>query len=428
MLFSYKIQNFKSILEETISLKYAEGKAPNGYRNSETIPFLEVCKTRLVPCLMFVGANASGKSNLIEAFDKLKCIISRGIDKNFIPNKLNSKFQTTLFELDFFISDNKYKYTLEYNEDQIVKEILSKNSINLYVITSETVNFEEIASKGYSHTDFQNLLDVECSIIKNEKRVQRYTFLSKVYVKYPGLNESLSEVFDYLKSKIQVYRANYFPHSLVINELTEEKTDEAIQNSFRRITELLKKLDIGIEEFTLNRNVKRYGMHDGITLNSSSSHIELSRDGAKVTEDNITSKHKDVNNKLVEFKFTEESLGTQILFGLIGICLSSLDKGNTLIIDELDRSLHPVLFKQLVRLFKDKRYNKKNAQLIFTTHTTDVLDDDIVRVSEVGIVSKNLKSGTTLKRLSDFEDLRNVNNFRKQYLEGRFAGIPISYV
>ena len=430
MLSSFKIQNFKSILEETISLKYDEGKAPNGYKKSEIIPFLEInINNRFVPCLMFLGPNACGKTNLLEAFAIFQRIILDGIDNRFIPNKLNYKFDTTLFELEFFVSENKYKYVLEYKKDQIVKEILSKNDVIHYEILNGKTNFQKIESKGYSKTDFQNLLEVECSAREDNKMFQKHTFLSKVYAKYPGLNETLSEAFNYFKSKLKVCPSNQVHHSWAIDELAEEDSTEAIKSSFDRITKLIKKLDIDIEEFVLNRNIKKYNGHHEILLNSSAA-IKVGKDGIKVTTDEITSRHKDINNKLVDFKLTEESLGTRILFGLIAMCLSSLDKGKTLIIDELDRSLHPTLFKQLIRLFKDKRYNKNNAQLIFTTHTADILDDDIIRVSEVGIVSKTLKSGTTLRRLSDFKDIkiRNVNNFRKQYLEGRFSGIPFSYV
>ncbi len=429
MLSSFRIQNFKSILEETISLKYDEGKAPNGYKESEVMPFLEINTiTRFVPCLMFLGANAGGKTNLIKAFDVLQQIIYRGIDKLYIPNKLHYKLDTTLFELEFFILKNKYKYVLEYNNKQIFKEILTKNKTILYEIINKKTNFQKIESKGYSKIDFQNLLEVECSIIKDDNKFQQHTFLSKVCAKYPGLHESLSDAYNYLKSKIKVCKTNHRPHSWALNELAEEETDKSIKESFYRIAELIKKLDIDIEEFLLIRDIKKYARNEKIQLGSSSGYIKVDKDGAEVTTEEITSKHKDINNRLVEFKLSEESLGTQLLFGLIAMCLSSLDKGRVLIVDELDRSLHPILLKQLIRLFKDKRYNKNNAQLIFTTHTTDVLDDDIIRISEVGIVSKTLKSGTTLKRLSDFEDVRNVNNFRKQYLEGRFSGIPLSYV
>lgn len=66
--------------------------------------------------------------------------------------------------------------------------------------------------------------------------------------------------------------------------------------------------------------------------------------------------------------------------------------------------------------------------MIFTAHNTDILDDDLIRVSEVGIISKTMKDGSTIKRISDFEGIRNVYNFRKQYLNGLFSGLPYPYI
>ena len=113
---------------------------------------------------------------------------------------------------------------------------------------------------------------------------------------------------------------------------------------------------------------------------------------------------------------------------LLALCLYSLENGLTLCIDELDKSLHSRLLIEIVRMFKDKRYNKTNAQLVFTAHNTDVLDDDLMRISEVGFINKTEKTGSTIKRISDFDGKRNVNNFRKQYLDGLFAGVPYPYI
>lgn len=79
-------------------------------------------------------------------------------------------------------------------------------------------------------------------------------------------------------------------------------------------------------------------------------------------------------------------------------------------------------------LFKTRRHNKKGAQLIVTTHNTDILDDAILRLSEIALVRKTLANGTLVRRLVDAkkegEDIRNVTNFRKQYLAGFYSGVP----
>ena len=150
--------------------------------------------------------------------------------------------------------------------------------------------------------------------------------------------------------------------------------------------------------------------------------------------DTITTYHKNINNKDIAFKFREdESEGTKILFGLIGIILKTLDDGAVLVIDELERSLHPLILIAIIKMFKSKYWNKNNAQLIFTTHNTDILDDNILKITEINIVKKTLKYGTKVARLNEYknengEKIRNVINFRKQYLAGLYSGIPFTTI
>ena len=76
-----------------------------------------------------------------------------------------------------------------------------------------------------------------------------------------------------------------------------------------------------------------------------------------------------------------------------------LDNGLVLIIDELENSIHPLLLAELIRLFKDRRYNRNNAQLIFATHNTEVMDHELMRVSEIGIINKTVKNGSQIVRI-----------------------------
>jgi AAA15 family ATPase/GTPase len=154
-----------------------------------------------------------------------------------------------------------------------------------------------------------------------------------------------------------------------------------------------------------------------------------------VTINTVDVYHKDINNEEVIFDFLKnESKGTQILFGLMYLILRELDAGRTLIIDEIDRSIHPLVFAKIIELFKDKEYNTKNAQLIFTTHCTDILEMDILRISEVATINKTISNGSTITRISDFKysgnfkNIRNTTDFRKLYLQGAFSGIPFPHI
>lgn len=425
MISAFKIKNFKSILNLNLDFKFDEGKAPNGYRELDTVLFLEPKKNnRYIPCLSIYGANASGKTNIIKALDVFKTIIMSRIDNLYLPNKINTKYETTLFELSFFLKNKEYTYALEYNKDTIITEQLKENHNTVFEITLKNQNFVKISEKGYTEQRLKEILNVECC---DTNKNQKITFLNRLATNYSGLNKTISTIYNTIKEDIEIYPINMFPLSFGMEKLAVSQDYNAINASFEKITSLLRKLDIDIERMQLDRNItKLVPPVKQLNLPSQPDNISLRDDILSV--DYIYSYHKDIDGNDVKFKFTEESEGTQIIAGLLGIFLSALDRGATLVIDELERSLHPLLLTEVIRLFKDKRYNTNNAQLIFTAHNTDILDADLLRVSEIAVVKKNIKEGTVLTRVSAFEGIRNVTNFRKQYLNGAFSGIPHPYI
>ena len=221
-----------------------------------------------------------------------------------------------------------------------------------------------------------------------------------------------------------------YPPLIVLNKLSKNQNNEELQNSFNEIIRILQKLDLTIHSATFKRENKE--IFEDVNMNKYAS-IVLDNNLKTMDLDLIETKHIDINGNLIPFNFSEqESLGTKKLFGIIGVFLNVLKKGKTLIIDELEQSIHPILLRALILMFKDKEYNKHNAQLIFTTHNTDILDNNILRISEINIVKNTLKKGTKATNLTELEDekdkLRNVTNFRKQYLNGLYSGIPFPII
>jgi len=403
MLISLYVKNFKSIVDTAISLDYAEGKAPNSYEKMGTLPFFEIgsSKKRVVPCLALYGANASGKTNIIRAMFELYILLKFGVEESFSPNKLHSNCHSTLFEANFCVNRDLFLYCIEYNHESIIRESLKKNNKTLFSIEKSQISeAQNITSSSYSIQKLKDILKVECS---NVSGIQTHPFLSKIAKQYTGLNADISEAASFFLHRFIIYPSNEFPMGMGVALLTKSLDSE--NDAFNKIEELIRKMDFGIKRMEFSRE----------TNNESFAEY-------------IHSYHDDVNGKEVRFNFNEESYGTQTAFGIIGVILSALENGNIVCIDELDRSLHSLVLKEIIRLFKDKRYNTSGAQLIFTAHNTDLLEAEILRVSEVGIVNKNLEHGTTLRRLSDFEGIRNVLNFRKKYLNGEFAGIPFPYI
>jgi len=430
MLISFHVKNFRSIVDTTVSLNYAEGKAPNGYEEMSALPFFDIgsSKKRVVPCLALYGANASGKTNLIKAIKGLNDFLDTGIDNIFAPNKLHSDCRSTLFEVNFYKEKNLFSYSVEYNSENIIRESLKKGNKILFSIENyRVVDVRNIVTSSYPIKKLEDILKVECS---NASGIQTHSFLSKIGKQYAGLNTDISASASFFFSSIYVFLTNDFPMGMGIDLLTRQlKTENAYSDALSKIEKFIQKMDFGIKQMKFDREKLRLNEEGNFDLNSGKGKpVNFKSSNNESYADYLYAYHDDINGNEVCFNFNEESNGTRTAFGVIGVILFALENGNIVCIDELDRSLHSLVFREIVRLFKDKRYNAKGAQLIFTAHNTDLLEAEILRVSEVGIVSKNLKHGTTLTRLSEFDGIRNVLNFRKKYLNGEFAGIPFPYI
>ena len=129
----------------------------------------------------------------------------------------------------------------------------------------------------------------------------------------------------------------------------------------------------------------------------------------------------------VEFSLKEhESLGTKKFFALSAPILDTLKNGKILIIDELDSSLHPLLSKYLISMFHDKKLNKYNAQLIFATHDTNLLQNDLLSRDQIWFTDKDKYGVTELYSLLEYKEnkTRKDTNKEKYYLQGRYGAIP----
>ncbi len=428
MIKSFTVQNFKSILDLTLDFSYSEGKAPNGYEEMETLPFLELVKNkkkpiRLVPCMALYGANAAGKSNIIYALYTLKTIIYNEIENLYTPNKLNYKYDTTTFILEIYIKNILYKYELQYNNTAIINEILSVDNKKIYSINNGILEAKKIITTTYDTKKLKEIYQVECC---NADKMQQKTFLHIIAKNYAGLNKFIYDFAAYINLNVQILGHPDFPVIAGLDML-EKYCGQDKQQAFNNIVNILRKFDFDITKMKFEEELIAENIRDG--LNKQNINGELFVRDNKLYTNKIYSYHKDINNNEVEFDFRkEESLGTNILAGLLGPILATLHLGSVLCIDELERSIHPLVLREIIKMFKSKRYNKNNAQLIFTAHNTDILDDDILRVSEICFTSKNIEDGTVIRKASSFKGIRNVNNFRKKYLHGEFAAIPYPYI
>jgi hypothetical protein len=140
----------------------------------------------------------------------------------------------------------------------------------------------------------------------------------------------------------------------------------------------------------------------------------------------VTTMHAPTNGQgTVAFDLEDESVGTQKLFGLSAMILNAMERGSVLILDELERSLHPHISRFILSLFNNPRINKNNAQLIAATHDVTLLsEENNLRRDQIWIVEKNREGASELFSLADMKGVRDNVPFEKWYLSGRFGGVP----
>ena len=138
----------------------------------------------------------------------------------------------------------------------------------------------------------------------------------------------------------------------------------------------------------------------------------------------IKTVHHSAQGKSIPFEFSEESEGTQTLFAVAGPWLDTLKNGYVLFIDELHNNLHPIIVEFLVRLFHNNETNPKNAQLVFTTHETSILSQDVFRRDQIWFCEKGKDQATQLYPLTDFSPRKDREKIEASYLAGRYGALP----
>ena len=202
-----------------------------------------------------------------------------------------------------------------------------------------------------------------------------------------------------------------------------DKFENDKEGSLKKFTiNLLKQADILIKDY--NFEVKDMNLGNIIAFNN----IKIPNENIVQKEVRISTFHEIENEngdkENYELELQEESLGTQNLFFLSPILKEAFEKGKVIIVDEIDKSLHPLLVEFIIKLFHNREINKNNAQLIFNTHDTNLLSLDNFRRDQIWFTEKDPKKGITeLYPLDDFS-VRKTENVQKGYLNGRYGAIP----
>ncbi|EAM0181033.1 ATP-binding protein [Campylobacter coli] len=415
MLIEFRVENFLSIQDEQILSMMAS--KDNTFFDSHTNGDK---KLALLKSSVIYGANASGKSNIVKALQTMKTIVissakkQRGDKLPITPFLLgNEDNKPTKFEIIFIQNDTKYQYGFILNSEKILEEwLLIFGESNRAQKWFERIYNEKEEKYNYSFgTKFLGFKQLWA-----ENTRDNALFLS---VAIQLNNEQLKPVFDFF---LKYIRVNYIDNWNDVSKATMN----ILQQDKQKIIDYLKQADLDIEDIIVEEKEldKTSLMQENIPQEIKQMIQADLEKGMKLTKTDIKTMHTNQQGKQVLFDMLAlESQGTRKFFGLIGPWIEALSQGYTIVVDELNTHLHPLMTKFLVNLFHNEDLNKSNAQLIFTTHDTSILNQDVFRRDQIWFCEKQNKA-TKLYPLSDFKVRKDKTNLENDYLLGRFGALP----
>jgi len=419
MLIEFSVGNFRSFREtQTLSLVASTSK-----ELAETNTFEPgVAGTpRLLHTAAIYGANASGKSNLIQAMDFMREFVrdsakqrQEGEPIPVTPFRLNSKYrdQPSEFEILFIHEKVRYQYGFAATKERIWHEWLLA-----YPTGKAQRWFERIYDPERKQYDWYF-----GPKFKGQKEVIRETTRSNALFLSNAAqlnNDQTKPVFDWISRKFITLRPQYGPPSH-FQSYTLSECEKA--NIKAKILSLLRIADLGIDGIEVeSRDLSEDDLPPEVIMEIKkfvpSSVKELVRFVPVFLH-----KSNDPED-MIPFEIEDESNGTRNVFALSGPLLDILANGRVLVVDELDASLHPNLVQALVRMFNDKNTNPTNAQLIFTNHDPSLMEGELLRRDQIWLVEKDQNRASQLYPLTDFSP-RKGEALEKGYLRGRYGAVP----
>ena len=394
MLSQFTVKNYKSIRDEMTFDMQATAISEHEDR------IINQGGELILPVSAIYGPNGGGKSNVLEALHTLDSKVLRPLcatcEKTECEYKVRkipvepfvfsekTKNEPTEFEVFFRTEIAEYRYILHVKQDDVIYESLDRVKLDtgrrsaLFKRDADSIVLKSVLGKLKISEDISSTLPL-------------LSYLGITYKK----NEVISDVLNWFEHSIDFlnYGSPFQELRMAIANSEEVKT---------LVLDMIKEMDLDIEDFRIEEK--------------DDEHIE------------VFTRHT-VGGYSAELPLSEESSGTKKLFGLLPFIAKSLRCGTTLVIDELDAKIHPVLLKYVIMLFNDMSINKKGAQLIFTSHDLSTMNNEVFRRDEIWFVAKGNSQNSKLYSLVEFkndkgESVRKDAKYDKQYLEGKYGADP----
>lgn len=430
MILRVTIENLYSFMKET-EISFVAGKSTihgKQVSRAEKRDDISVLKTGII-----YGANASGKSNIIKAVSVIQKIALSSVPKKYIePFKLTKpNGKPSKVEMEFKIGKKFFAYGVEFTIKGIVEEWLyeinSRTDREIYTrkITADGNKFTFGAVNGDAET-LQLLKFISQSTPITD------SFLAE-YIKRNGKGLPLiNDVYGWMKESLKII----FPNSRYNGISIRAEKDKDFAVATKSLLEYfntgivdIRRIKVNKEDVDLPKDLLTELLADAepdknyiIASPSDSTIYFFETDSEGIT--NIYKQsaiHTTSNDDEVSFEMSEESDGSIRLLDFIPMLIDLRLNESVYLIDEIDRSMHPMLSQKLLEYYFNHLSNERDTQLIFSTHESNLLNLDLIRADEVWFVEKGHEGASHLTSLAEYKPREDI---RKGYLQGRYGAIP----
>ncbi|HEY6874149.1 MAG TPA: ATP-binding protein [Geobacteraceae bacterium] len=417
MLIQFTVDNFRSIKDPAT---FSSVSGTNNNMNTFTGRGYTLLSSAVI-----YGANASGKSNILKAFGFMRSMVlnSRKViqstdNLSHEPFRLSTETESasSSFEVTFIAAFSekpiKFRYGFEADSNTVYSE---------WLFADEKGKEAKLFFRDVEEGEFYVNLDKfrEGKGLK-DKVLKNHLFLWKCDQNGGEISKTILRWFQNLNLLDGIKHSDYMAYTLQ----QMSNTDFSSQ-----IIKLVSIADLGIQDVLIEENeipateFERLSLPKELIDQIRSSKSPIMEVGIKA----IHNKYDENQNIVGTEKFdmeNDESEGTKKYFGLSAPFIDTLMNGKILLIDELDASLHPMLTISLISMFNNPKINTKNAQLIFATHDTNLLNLKLFHKSQIWFTEKDTSGATHLHSLVEYKNIRSTDNIEKHYIQGKYGAIP----
>jgi len=415
MFIGFQVENFRSFKDRQVFSM----AATTGREHQDENSFASGLKgfDRILKSAVIYGPNAAGKTNLLRAIEFMKNFVlnsarTAGAAYPYSPFKLSKRKARRLseFQISFVQEGIRYEYGFGMGPKRIEAEWLTEYSTSARRVKGRNLFRRTWDGEKYSWS-LGDILRGQRKVWSDSTRPDAL-FLSTAI----QLNSvQLKPVFEWFQKRLVVVVGDVELNQTLTVRMLETPEGKA------DVLPFLQEADLGIADLKLTK--ERISPGTNIIIRGGAV-LETQPGGGPTNLVTVSLSHRTDSDLLVPLAFEEESSGTQILLRTAGAWLNVLNNGEVLLFDEIDRNMHPSLLRFLISKFHSKKTNKKNAQLICSTHNTSLLNSDLFRRDQIWFVEKVKDGSSRLYPLTDFSP-RSDEKLENWYMRGRYGAQPI---